>query len=158
MRLGVGPEITVGLCCERSPEMVIGLLGVLKAGGSYLPLDPAYPAERLRAMLDDSGTPLVLTQSALATALARFRGRLQRFDAGWPEIAARPAARPPRRSGPNHRAYLIYTSGSTGRPKGVEVHHGALVNFLTSMAREPGLAESDRLLSVTTLSFDIAGL
>jgi len=142
--LGVGPEVTVGLCCERSPDLVVGLLGVLKAGGSYLPLDPAYPAERLRAMLDDSGTSLVLTQ--------------ERFDRDRAEIAALPATRPGRRGGPDNRAYLIYTSGSTGRPKGVEVHHRALVNFLTAMAREPGLTAGDRLLSVTTLAFDIAGL
>ncbi|HEX3525705.1 MAG TPA: amino acid adenylation domain-containing protein [Thermoanaerobaculia bacterium] len=144
IRLGVGPEVTVGLCCERSPDLVIGLLGVLKAGGSYLPLDPAYPPERLRAMLDDSGTSLMLTQ--------------ERFDTDRAEIAAQPTSRPLRRSGPDNRAYLIYTSGSTGRPKGVEVHHRALVNFLAAMAREPGLTAGDRLLSVTTLAFDIAGL
>ncbi len=144
IRLGVGPEVTVGLCCERSPDLVVGLLAVLKAGGSYLPLDPAYPPERLRAMQDDSGTSLVLTQ--------------ERFDTDRPQIVAQPITRPARRSGPDNRAYLIYTSGSTGRPKGVEVHHRALVNFLASMAREPGLTAGDRLLSVTTLAFDIAGL
>jgi amino acid adenylation domain-containing protein len=166
LRLGVGPETTVGMHCERSAEMVVGLLGVLKAGGAYLPLDPAYPPERLRTMLDDSGARLVLTQDRLLPALAGFGGRLLRLDADWPEVAGQPprqrrpapVARPAGGCGPDNRAYLIYTSGSTGRPKGVEVTHRGLVNFLCSMAREPGLTAGDRLLSVTTLAFDIAGL
>ncbi|HEX3555022.1 MAG TPA: amino acid adenylation domain-containing protein, partial [Thermoanaerobaculia bacterium] len=139
-RLGVGPEVRVGIALERSLEMVVGLLAVLKAGGAYVPLDPSYPAERLAFMREDAGLATVLTPELLSSAL--------------PESDVAPASG----VGPQNLAYVIYTSGSTGRPKGVQVPHGALTNFLASMAGTPGLTAADRLLAVTSLSFDIAGL
>ncbi|HEY3480959.1 MAG TPA: amino acid adenylation domain-containing protein, partial [Streptomyces sp.] len=154
-RLGVGPEVAVGLCVERSADLVVGLLGILKAGGLYLPLDPAYPRERLAFMLEDSRAPVVVTQERLASALSSGPRRVL-LDADRQAIAAESGARP--EPAASEAAYLIYTSGSTGRPKGVQVLHRGMVNFLAAMAERPGLAAGDVLLSVTTLSFDIAGL
>jgi amino acid adenylation domain-containing protein len=136
--LGVGPEARVGIALERSLEMVVGVLAVLKAGGAYVPLDPSYPAERLAFMREDSGVALVL-EDGLGEV-----GESEHPPAGGP--------------GPWNLAYVIYTSGSTGRPKGVQISHAALTNFLASMAERPGLGSGDVLLSVTSLSFDIAGL
>ncbi|HEV7506854.1 MAG TPA: non-ribosomal peptide synthase/polyketide synthase [Thermoanaerobaculia bacterium] len=136
---GVGPEVRVGIALERSLEMVVALLGVLKAGGSYVPLDPSYPVDRLAFMREDAGLAVVLADESLREL---------------PEVASAPESL----VGPDNGAYVIYTSGSTGRPKGVQISHGALANFLTSMAEEPGLTSEDRLLAVTSLSFDIAGL
>jgi amino acid adenylation domain-containing protein len=159
-RLGIGAETPVGVYVDRSPEMVVALLAVLKAEGAYLPLDPSpsYPAERIAAMLADARAPWVLTQERLRPALAGYGGRLLSLDSGWAEVAAEPATRPPRRGSGESLAYVIYTSGSTGRPKGVAVRQRGVVNFLRSMRRAPGLAADDVLLAVTTLSFDIAGL
>ncbi|MEW5928796.1 MAG: amino acid adenylation domain-containing protein, partial [Gemmatimonadota bacterium] len=155
--LGVGPESRVGLCLERGPGMVVAVLGVLKAGGAYLPLDPSYPPERLAYMLGDAGASVLLTQSHLAAALPPFAGALVCLDADDASPAAGSAATPVAVDARN-AAYVIYTSGSTGRPKGVAVPHRAVANFLESMRVRPGLTARDTLLAVTTLSFDIAGL
>ncbi len=136
-RQGVGPEVRVGLAMERSLEMVVALLAVLKTGGAYVPLDPSYPAERLAFMREDAGIAVVLET--------------------LPEAPASAAA-PESGVGPENISYVIYTSGSTGRPKGVQISHGALANFLSAMAETPGLTAGDTLLAVTSLSFDIAGL
>ncbi|HEX9940914.1 MAG TPA: amino acid adenylation domain-containing protein, partial [Thermoanaerobaculia bacterium] len=155
--LGVGPEVRVGVALERSLEMVEGLLAVLKAGGAYVPLDPSYPAERLAFMLADSGVAVVLTQESVRPGLPEFGGAWVLLSPGAREEAK--LARAPRSGvGPDNAAYVIYTSGSTGRPKGVQIPHGALANFLVSMAERPGLGARDALLAVTSLSFDIAGL
>ena len=159
--LGVTAEVPVGLCLERSPEMVVALLGVLKAGGAYLPLDPAFPRERLQGMLADSEASVLLTEASLVHGIAGEdeRGRrLVLIDRDWEAIAAAPATLAAQPRSPDDLAYLIYTSGSTGKPKGVQVSHRSVVNFLESMRREPGLSAADVLLSVTTLSFDIAVL
>ncbi|HSF40969.1 MAG TPA: amino acid adenylation domain-containing protein [Thermoanaerobaculia bacterium] len=155
-RLGVEPEGKVGLCLERCADLPVALLGVLKAGGTYVPLDPSYPRERLRFMLEDSGAAVVLTHEALREALPPHGARVVPLDA-CPEISAESG------SGleavdPRSLAYVLYTSGSTGKPKGVQVPHAALTNFLVSMRRRPGLESRDVLLAVTSLSFDIAGL
>ena len=156
--LGVGPDVLVGICMERSAAMLVALLGVLKAGGTYVPLDPAYPRDRLAFMIGDAQVRVLLTEKALADlvpaagAATVFLDRDTRFLDGYPDT------NPGVRLSPENLAYVIYTSGSTGRPKGVQVPHGALTNFLCSMQAEPGLDEHDVLLSVTTLSFDIAGL
>ncbi|MFP5287986.1 MAG: non-ribosomal peptide synthetase, partial [Thermoanaerobaculia bacterium] len=132
--LGVGPESVVGLCVERSPEMVVGMLGVLEAGGIYLPLDPVYPRERLSFMQEDSGARVLLTRESFAD-----------LDAGLSEgIAPVPA----------NGAYVIYTSGSTGRPKGVLVPHSSLVNYVLSTAEEGGIGPHDRVLQFASMSFD----
>ena len=121
--LGVGPEVVVGLCVERSPAMLVGLLGILKAGGAYLPLDPSYPPERLAFMLDDAGAPVLVTQAGLLERIAKPRGAIVRLDADWPVIAQNPATAPANRLLPDNTAYLIYTSGSTGTPKGSRASH-----------------------------------
>jgi amino acid adenylation domain-containing protein len=157
-QLGVGPEVLVGVCLEPSVELVVALLAVLKAGGAYVPLDPAFPPARLALMLADARPPVLLTQQALLERLPATDGQLVCLDRDWPAIAAAPNQ--PVVSGvtPENLAYVIYTSGSTGRPKGVQIPHRAVVNFLTSMRQSPGLTATDVLLSVTTLSFDIAVL
>ena len=160
--LGVGPETMVGLCVERSPEMVVGLLGILKAGGAYLPLDPNYPRERLgvhagRCRLPGAGDAVGAARAAAAMTAAAA-GRIVRLDADASAIARQPATAPPLDLDPRHPAYVIYTSGSTGTPKGVVVSHGSLSNFLGSMAEQVPLTPHDRLLAVTTIGFDIAAL
>ena len=155
IRLGVGPEALVGISLERSADMVVALLGILKAGGAYLPLDPAYPADRLRLMLEDSGSRFLLAADG-AEALVLPGLRVVHLDD--PAIAGEPAHPPKVEAGAPHLAYVLYTSGSTGRPKGVQVTHGALANFLAAMRRRPGLEPGDVLLATTSLSFDIAAL
>ena len=156
--LGVKPGVLVGICVERSLEMMIGLLGILKAGGAYVPLDPAYPKERLAFMLADSGASVLVTQQALFETLADHQAQVVCLDSDWPAIAQSPITNNKLLIAPDNLAYVIYTSGSTGKPKGVQIRHQAVVNFLHSMRRQPGLTPEDVLLAVTTLSFDIAGL
>jgi amino acid adenylation domain-containing protein len=156
---GVGPETLVGLCVERSPKMVAALLGILKAGGAYVPIDPALPPQRIAMMMDDAKAPVILTESRLAAGLEHTGARLICCDESpspSPATLPAPAIEPGKDAG--NLAYVIYTSGSTGKPKGVEVSHRALLNLLLSMQREPGFAAQDKLLAVTTISFDIAGL
>ncbi|HUO16568.1 MAG TPA: AMP-binding protein, partial [Verrucomicrobiae bacterium] len=158
VNLGVGPNVLVGICVERSLDMVVGLLGILKAGGAYVPVDPAFPADRIAFMLEDAEVPVLLTQESLVSNLPRHTAALLRLDFDWSNIAIESSENLPIRSRAADCAYTIYTSGSTGKPKGVQIPHCAVVNFLTSMAKTPGMTAHDRLLAVTTLSFDIAGL
>ncbi|WP_413787161.1 amino acid adenylation domain-containing protein [Pseudomonas sp. B21-053] len=156
---GVGPDRLVGIAVERSVEMIVGLLAILKAGGAYVPLDPAYPEDRLAYMIEDSGLELLLTQSHLQAQLpipAGLNTLLLDQPAEW--LAAYPQTCPTVALSGEHLAYVIYTSGSTGKPKGVMVRHAALCNFVESMVHQPGLAAQDRMLSLTTFSFDIFGL
>ncbi|RMQ48892.1 Pyoverdine sidechain peptide synthetase III, L-Thr-L-Ser component [Pseudomonas cichorii] len=157
--LGVGPDVLVGVAVQRSLEQVVGLLAILKAGGAYVPLDPDFPQERLAYMIEDSGLQLLLTQSGLRERLpipAGVQSLCLDQDEGWLEAYGSESLVP--QADPDNLAYVIYTSGSTGQPKGVTVSHRALVNFLCSMADQPGLKSEDRVLSLTSLSFDIAGL
>jgi len=184
--LGAGPETVVALAVERSPEMIIGLLGILKAGAAYLPLDPAYPPDRLAFMLADSGASVVLTQAQvleagnwkleagswkleagspkLETDDVSPQGRLVRLDTDWTAIARQPTSNIPAsvRSEaapiqfPASLAYVIYTSGSTGTPKGVGVPHRGVVNHNTAVAQRFGLKPGDRVLQFATISFDAA--
>ncbi|WP_085690367.1 MULTISPECIES: non-ribosomal peptide synthetase [unclassified Pseudomonas] len=156
---GVGPDRLVGIAVERSAEMIVGLLAILKAGGAYVPLDPAYPEDRLAYMIEDSGLQLLLTQSPLLAQLpipASVQTLLLDQPQDW--LAAYPQTAPDVAVDGEHLAYTIYTSGSTGKPKGVMVRHAALSNFVTSMVEQPGIAAADRMLSLTTFSFDIFGL
>jgi amino acid adenylation domain-containing protein len=153
---GVGPGALVGICVERSLEMLVGLLGILKSGGAYVPLDPAYPTERLSFMIEDCRPRVLVTVDSLQARIPAHNARVICLDApfDWTEEwnlrrAARQAS---------DLAYLLYTSGSTGKPNGVEIPHRAFVNLLTAMRRSPGLNPGDKLLAVTTPSFDIAGL
>ena len=151
--LGVGPDVLVALFLERSLDMVVGMLAVLKAGGAYVPLDPAHPPARLAYMLEDAQPLILLTQKRLQPDLPPHRAQLLLIDGEAP-LAPVPAAGP--RPEPGHLAYVIYTSGSTGQPKGVEIEHRAVVNMLASMQKRPGLTAADRMLAITTLTFDIA--
>jgi amino acid adenylation domain-containing protein len=161
--LGVGTEVVVAVAVERSLDLLVAPLGVLEAGGAYLPLDPSYPAERLAFMLRDSGAAVIVTRGHLAEALpvqGMAVALLDEVDPHPREVPPSPGGREGMGEGVGGEglAYLIYTSGSTGQPKGVQVPHGALANFLASMRREPGLRGDDVLLAVTSLSFDIAAL
>lgn len=154
---GVGPDTVVGHLFERGLEMVVGVLGILKAGSAYLPLAPDYPKDRLRFMLQDSGAHLLLSHEPMAEVAAEFGADVVLLDGNRDRIDPGPRAPAPE-TRPVDLAYVIYTSGSTGRPKGVQVSHRALVNLLRSMRRNPGLSAQDVWLAVTPLSFDIAGL
>lgn len=156
--LGVGPEVAVGLCIDRSIEMVVAVLAILKAGGAYLPLDPSYPAARLEFMLSDSGASVLVTEKALGGWAADRCGRVVLLDADKEAIEQCSAAPVPRAVTPEGLAYTMYTSGSTGKPKGVAVPHRGLTNIVSHFAREVEVVASDTLLAVSPLSFDIASL
>ena len=156
--LGVGAGDYVGVCSTRGAHLVAALLGVMKAGGAYLPLDPAFPRERLAFMLAETAAPVVLTESALREFLPPSGATTVELDTDWPEIASRSSNKLPASVVVGPLAYVIFTSGSTGTPKGVQVPHAAVVNFLETMAQTPGLERSDVLLAVTTISFDISVL
>jgi amino acid adenylation domain-containing protein/natural product biosynthesis luciferase-like monooxygenase protein len=151
----------VGICVERSFDMIVAILGTLKSGRAYVPLDPAFPRERLEMMIEDSRMSVILTESKLRDLLPRTDAKKVCLDEQLESRAADREARPTTPASaatPDDLAYVLFTSGSTGRPKGVQISHRAVVNFLCSMQREPGLRANDVLLAVTTLSFDIAGL
>nr|WP_276599757.1 non-ribosomal peptide synthase/polyketide synthase [Nannocystis sp. SCPEA4] len=153
--LGVGPEVLVGLCVERSLEMLVGLLAILKAGGAYVPLDPSYPRERLAFMLNDARPAVLLTQARLRDSLPAHEVVVVHLDApAWQHL---PRTSPAVHVGPDHAIYVIYTSGSTGRPKGVLNTHRGLYNRLRWMQRAYGLNASDAILQKTPLSFDVSG-
>lgn len=156
--LGVGAEVLVGICMERSVRMIVALLGILKAGGAYVPLDPAYPEERLALMIKDSGLKVLVTEDQMYARLGKQVEEVVRIDKDWPVVSQESQENLPSQAGPENLAYVIYTSGSTGVPKGVQICHRALVNLLTSMQARPGLTQRDSLLAVTTISFDIAAL
>jgi non-ribosomal peptide synthetase component F len=158
-RLGVGPDVLVGVAMERSLEMLVALLGILKAGGAYVPLDPSLPEDRLAYMVEDSRMFLLVTHRDVDKTLSVRPGLIVCLDSDWGEIRKQSAdGLTHLKASPQNLAYVLYTSGSTGRPKGVEIQHSALVNFILSMQREPGFTASDVLLAVSSVSFDIAGL
>ncbi|MCB0168663.1 MAG: amino acid adenylation domain-containing protein, partial [Anaerolineae bacterium] len=157
-RLGVGVEVTVGLCVERSPEMIIGLLGILKAGGAYVPLDPAYPPDRLAFMLTDTQSAIIVTQSHLLPflPLATTSAEIVCLDTDWPHIAAQPSTTPAHQATPDNLAYIMYTSGSSGRPKGVMIEHRALSWYTQTAAQAYQVTAADRVLQFSSVSFDIS--
>ncbi len=152
------PHARVGILVERSLDMLVALLGVLKAGFAYVPLDPQHPTARLRHILGDANVAAIVTSAAPDAALVSAETVVIQFDRDRQAIAQAPDTSPAGAFDADQTAYIIYTSGSTGLPKGVDVTHRSVTNFLTSMARQPGLQERDILLAVTTVSFDIAAL
>ncbi|HEU4562901.1 MAG TPA: amino acid adenylation domain-containing protein, partial [Longimicrobium sp.] len=153
--LGVGPETPVGLCMERTPELLVGVLGIWKAGGAYVPLDPAYPAERLAWIIADAALPVVLATGGTAGVLPEHGATLVRVD-GLPETAADAADAAPEVPGSGAGlAYVIHTSGSTGRPKGVLVQHGSLANLLAATREAFGVGEGDVMPALASYAFDI---
>ncbi|QFY44569.1 amino acid adenylation domain-containing protein [Candidatus Methylospira mobilis] len=153
-RQGVAPGDIVGLCVERSLEMVVAVLGVLKAGCAYLPLEPDYPQERLRSMLDDAEPALLLTFARLDNSLPGHRPRIF-LDRDWPRIAAESAACPAGQTGPGSLAYVIYTSGSTGVPKGVAVTHGGIAGYTRSIIERIQAAPGLQYALVSTFAADL---
>src|SRR5215831_3693806 len=155
--LGAGAEVLVGICLERSLDLVIAMLAVMKSGAAYLPLDPSHPTERRDAILHDSGAKILITEEAVSPNIAAGDAytvvSLENLD-----ISSQSGANLAAVVRPNDLAYVVYTSGSTGRPKGVQIEHRNLTNFLFAMSKQPGVLASDILLAVTTVAFDIAGL
>nr|QEO74530.1 condensation domain-containing protein [uncultured bacterium] len=157
--LGCIPESRVGIALERSPDLIVALLGVLRAGAAYVPLDPGYPRERLAMVLEDAASRVLITRTSLLASLPPAPGAVLCLDTEPLDLDLDLAPDPVAAPGDDRRlAYVLYTSGSTGRPKGVGVPHRALMNFLASMRHAPGFSPQERILSVTSLSFDIAAL
>jgi amino acid adenylation domain-containing protein len=154
--LGVGPDVLVGLCVDRSLELVVGLLGILKAGGAFVPLDPGYPAARLAFMLEDTRAAVLLTEQTLLAHLPKPAARVVCLDRDRAAIAMQPATNPPTTTTAQNLAYVIYTSGSTGTPKGVMIEHRAVVNHMEWMRRTFGFDRRDSVLQKTPISFDAA--
>lgn len=158
-RLGVGKEVMVGICVERSLEMIVGILGILKAGGAYIPLDPNYPSERLAFILEDTKTPVLLTQQRLLSGLSAHNAQTICLDTAWEIIAQESQENLPLKTHSENLAYVIYTSGSTGKPKGVQIAHRHLVNSTTARITYYQEAVSSFLL-LSSFAFDssVAGL
>ncbi len=155
-KLGVEPETLVGICVERSPAMIVGLLAILKAGGAYVPLDPTYPRERIALMLEDSQVPVILTQAKYASELPPHQADIVCLDTDWPQIESEDILNLTHEIAFENLAYIIYTSGSTGNPKGVMIEHGSLANFVQAITQEYAITPHDRLLQFASISFDVA--
>jgi amino acid adenylation domain-containing protein len=152
-KLGVGPEVLVGICMDRSVELIVGLLGILKAGGAYLPLDTAYPQERLSFMLEYAQSRILLTQQVLADALSAHNINVICLDTEWEKIAQERVENPVSKATSDNLAYVMYTSGSTGKPKGVEILHRN-INRLVFGANYATLDEAQTILHMAPISFD----
>jgi amino acid adenylation domain-containing protein len=160
-RMGIGRGALVGVLIERSIEMLVGVLGILKTGATYVPLDPAYPTDRLSFMVDDARISGLVTEEKLAQRLSFQSAAVVKIDADRRAIDSEPAqnlgaSTDGMEATSESVAYVIYTSGSTGRPKGVQVPHRAVVNFLCSVAKEPGLGPGDSILGISSISFDLS--
>ncbi|MDJ0901106.1 MAG: amino acid adenylation domain-containing protein [Xenococcus sp. MO_188.B8] len=156
--LGVKPEVLVGICLERSLEMVVGLLAILKAGGAYVPIAPALPTERIAYMLENSQARVLLTQQDLFEWLPKLKTQVVYLDSQKETIAQENSQNLTSGLTASNLVYVTYTSGSTGAPKGVQIEHRSMVNFLSSISFKLGITPNDTLLSVTTISFDISVL
>ena len=156
--IGIGPDSSVGICVERSIEMVVAMLGVLKAGGAYLPLDPTFPADRIEFTVADSGARAIITQASLRGHFAGSTAAVIEVDRDGESIAHAPVANGPSSARGASLAYLIYTSGSTGKPKGVMIEHRNVVNFFAGMDRVMKATNPGVWLAVTSISFDISVL
>ena len=156
--LGVTPEMRVGICLERSIQMLVAVLGVLKAGAAYVPLDPRCPGDRLSFIVRDAQARVVVTEEALADLVAAGTASVVSLDRHREAIAQRSDKDLKMRIGPENLAYVLYTSGSTGRPKGVQVSHRALTNLVLAMRDQLSIERDDVVAATTTLSFDVAAL
>src|ERR1700686_157773 len=154
--LGVGPDIPVGICMERGIDLPIAALAVLKAGGAYLPLDTAYPALALSMLLEDSGTPLVITHSNIARDLPKGKWQTILLDKDPPDSGDDFSAPPPSNVTPENLAYIIFTSGSTGRPKGVLISHASLLNLVNWHRRAFNVTPTDKATLQASPGFDAA--
>jgi amino acid adenylation domain-containing protein len=154
---GVGPEVPVAICMERCLEMVVALLGILKAGGAYLPIDPAYPRERLTFVLDNARAQVLLTMEPLRERMPEQGVQLVCLDADWESIARESCDNPPNVTAAGNLAYVIYTSGSTGQPKGVMVEHRGLSNTIKWLSQTLAITAEDSTLLKTPITFDAAG-
>ncbi|MCE3199531.1 non-ribosomal peptide synthetase/type I polyketide synthase [Paenibacillus sonchi] len=155
---GVTRGTPVGIYLERSPDAAVAILAVLKAGGCYVPVDPSIPIRRILQIQEEAGLAVMLSTSGLTEQAKLECGRMILLDREREAISQESSANPGNGVEASQTAYMIFTSGSTGKPKGVKIPHRALTNFLLSMAKKPGMTAEDKLLSVTTLSFDIFGL
>jgi methionyl-tRNA formyltransferase len=156
--LGVGPDVLVGVSVEPSLDMLVSIMGVHKAGGGYVPMDPSYPADRIALMLEDSHVSVLITQEHLLGRLPELPEHVVCIDRDWPQIAQQDTSDFKNDATPENLAYVIYTSGSTGRPKGVMVQHGNVVNFFAGLDQRIDYVPGDTWLAVTSLSFDISVL
>jgi amino acid adenylation domain-containing protein len=154
--IGVGPEVLVGVCLDRGPAMVVAALAILKAGGAYLPLDPEFPVDRLRFMLDDAQAPVLVTRTEIDRRIAKGRWKVVDVDADEAQIVSFPQTPPAVSISAENLAYVIYTSGSTGRPKGVQITHGNLLNLISWHNRAFAISPSDRASQLASLAFDAA--
>jgi len=154
-RQDAGPGTRIGVLLDRDQYMMVGLLGVWKAGAAYVPLDPGFPLPRISYMCENSASTILLTTQSLLVHVPETEAKIICLDLDWPDIDDESSDAPTLPFMLDHVAYVIYTSGSTGNPKGVEVTHRNVINFIHSMSKRPGFTESDSLLAVTTISFDI---
>lgn len=152
--LGIRPEVRVGVCMPRSPLNVVALLGVMKAGGGYVPLDPSYPKDRISFILNDAESPLLLTNTELAKSLPQGSWQVLALDSGTQAIAKYPVEPPTSEMGPKNLAYVIYTSGSTGTPKGVQITHDSLMNLISWHQRAFAVTQNDRATQLASVGFD----
>jgi amino acid adenylation domain-containing protein len=153
---GAGPDVLVGIFCERTPDLLIGILGILKSGSAYVPLDPAYPKERIAHILEDAKAPTVLTQQVLLNELPNFAGKAICMDADWQEIACEPVGNPASLAKPQNLAYVLFTSGSTGGPKGVALEHRSTATFVQWAQSVFTPAELAGVLFSTSVCFDLS--
>ena len=157
-KLGIGMESMVGVCMQRSPEMLVGLLGILKAGAAYLPLDPAYPKERLVFMIADTDVKVVVTQKEFKNRTPES-SRHVCLDSDWEEIEKESSSdSPARATSPDNLAYVIYTSGSTGKPKGVLIQHRGVVNVIEASIKKFAINRGSRVAQLASLNFDASVL
>src|ERR1700693_2010181 len=158
MESGVRPEARIGIACDRSLNMLVALLGVLKAGGTYVPLDPFYPADRNKHVVTDAELAYVLTQEDMRPTVSKFGASIVATDTDWPVVSSHRTDPPRLEFSSENLAYIIYTSGSTGRPKGVMVRHRNVVNFFKGMDQHLTPETPGVWLAVTSISFDISVL
>lgn len=154
-RHGVGSDVLVGVYMERSPELVVGMLGVLKAGGAYVPLDPSYPRARVRLMLADTRVPVLLTQPSLAGAVEAEGAAVVALDAEWAALAGESAEPPVSGVDPENLSHVIYTSGSTGTPKGVQIRHASVAILVRWAPEALAIGQGTSVLASTSVCFDV---